>query len=387
MTEVYLDHAAAARPHPEVAAAMAEAVHLLWASPAAVHAPGARAAEALEAARGEVAALIGADPEDVVFTGGTTEARILAVRGLRSANRPLGGHAVASALEHPAVVWALRTDERDGMPWTRVGVDVRGRIDPAALAAAMRDDTALVSVHHGQGDVGVVQDAAALVAAARRRRPAARVHVDACETAGVLPLDVGALGADAVSIGGPAMGAPAWSGALWIRPGARLHPLLGGGLQEGAKRAGAEDLVAIAGLGCAARRARGRMEADAALRRERAERLAAGLLRIGGVRLNGPPVAERLPGHVQLSVEGVEGETLAVALAARGVAVSPGSACTAHAGKAAPALEAIGLEAPWTHSAVLFTAGPEVTEEDVERAVAATRDAVRALRAMSTLGR
>jgi cysteine desulfurase len=129
------------------------------------------------------------------------------------------------------------------------------------------------------------------------------------------------------------------------------------------------------------------MEADTARRRTVAARLAAGLRGVAGVRLNGPAPEERLPGHVQVSVDSVEGETLAVALAARGVAVSPGSACTAHAGKAAPALEAIGLEAPWTHSAVLLTAGPEVTDAEVDAAIAAFHDAVASLRAMSPLGR
>lgn len=387
MSVAYFDHAAAARLHPEVRQVMVAALQDLWASPSAVHGEGARSAEALEEARRDVAALIGAAPDDVVFTGGTTEARVLAVRGLRSANAGLGTHAVASTLEHPAVMWALRTGEREGLPWTAVGVDAEGRIVAADLAAAVRDDTALVCVHHGQGDIGVVQDVVALGAAVRRRRADVRIHVDACETAGVLPVDVAALDADALSLGGPAMGAPPWAGALWTRPGARLHPLLGGGLQEGAKRAGAEDLPGIVGLGRAARRARSAMQADMMRRRAAAGRLAAGLLAIEGVRLNGPPVPERLPGHVQVSVEGVEGETLAVALAARGVAVSPGSACTAHAGKAAPALEAIGLRAPWTHSAVLFTAGPEVCDEEVDRAVAATRAAVAALRAMSALGR
>lgn len=386
-SSAYLDHGAAARPRPEVAAAMAAAVRVLWASPSAVHTEGAAAARAVETARGHVAALIDADPEDVVFTAGTSEARVTAVTGLLAGNRGAGGHAVATALEHPSVLWALRTRERDGHPWTAAPVGPEGRIDPGALAAAVRDDTALVTVHHGQGDIGTVQDAEALVAAVRSRRPEARIHVDAAETAGVLPVDVTRLGADAVTVGGPACGAPAWCAALWLRPGSRCHPLVGGGLQEDGRRAGAEDVPGIVGLGEAARLAARSMDADAARRRSLAARLADGLLAVGGVRRNGPPVAERLPGHLQVSVAGVEGETLTLALAGRGVAASPGSVCTAHAGKASPVLEAIGMEPPWTHSAVLFTIGPGTTEAEIDHAVAAFRDAVDALRAMSIVGR
>jgi len=382
----YLDHAAAPRPDARVQAAMAAALAQGWASPSAVHGPGAAAAALVEEARGHVAALVGADPEDVLFTGGPTESRVTAVRGLLAGAGPGAGHAVASDLEHPATLWVLRGREREGHGWSAVRPDGEGRLAPADVAAAVRPDTGLVTLHHGQADLGTVQDVARLVAAARDALPGVRVHVDAGETAGVLPLDVAALGADAVTLGGAAMGAPAWTGALWVRPGARMHPLLGGGLQEAGKRAGAEAVPGIAGLGEAARIARTGMPARARHRRALAERLLAGLTAIPGVRRNGPPAAERLPGHVQVSVAGVRGETLALALAARGVCVSPGSVCTTGADRPAPALLAIGLEPPWTHSAVLFTAGPEATAEEADAALAATREAVAALRALAPAG-
>ena len=190
--------------------------------------------------------------------------------------------------------------------------------------------------------------------------------------------------ADALVVGGPALGAPAWAGALVVRPGARLHPLIEGGIEEGGKRAGPEALPAIAALGAAAELARAEMTGRGARMAALAERLTAGLLAVPDVRLNGPREG-RIPGHVQVSAGWVEGETLALALAARGVAVSPGSACTAHGGKAAPVLEAIGLEPPWTHSAILLTLRWTTTEAEVDEAVAAFAESVASLRAMSPL--
>ena len=209
--------------------------------------------------------------------------------------------------------------------------------------------------------------------------------IDAGETAGLVPVDAIGWGADAVPIGGGSVGAPPWVGALAVRPGARLHPLIEGGLQEAGKRAGAENLPAIVGLGAAAEIAAAEME-DSRRPHARPDRPAHGRP-AGGARRAAErcPATARIPGHVQVSAGWVEGETLTLALAERGVAVSPGSACTAHAGKAAPVLEAIGLEPPWTHSAVLFTLRASTSEAEVDHAVAAFAASVEALRAISPL--
>lgn len=384
---VYLDAAAAVRPAAQVRDAMVHAVTELWAAPSGPHPQAAAPAAALEEARQAVAALLGADPDDVVFTSGATEARNLAVAGLLSANRHLGRRAVLTSVEHPAVTSTVLRLARDGVEHVSVGVDHHGHVDPAVLAAAVDGRTALVGIHHGQHEVGAVQDVHALVGAARAARPEARIHVDAAETAGLLPLDVGALGADAVTIGGPAMGAPAWSGALWLRPGAGLHPLLTGGAQEAGKRAGPEDLPGIVGLGVAARLARAAMGRRAARRRALGARLTAGLLTVPGVTLNGPPPDIRLPGNVHVSVARVEGETLAVALGTRGIAVSPGSACTADAGKASPTLLAMGVPPQLAHSALLFGVGDDTTQDEIDHAVAVFTEVVGTLRAMSPVGR
>ena len=357
------------------------------ASPAGVHDWARRPAEALEEARGHVADLIGAPAEAIIFTSGATESRNLAVKGLLSANRRRGRHVVTSAVEHPATTAAVRSATPDEHLRTLVAVDALGRIPPAAIGEAVREDTALVTLVHGQPEIGTVQDAGALVAAVRASRaPDAPVHLDAEETAGVIPVDVDALGVDALTLSGAAMGGPGWAGALYLRPGTRLHPLVEGGLQERGKRGGAEALPAIAALGEAARLARSEMDQRARRARALRDRLIAGLLRVPGVRLNGPE-EDRLPGHVQVSCGWAEGESVTLGLAARGVAASPGSACSASAGKASPTLEAIGLEPPWTHSAVLFTLRHTTTEDEVDHAAAAFAEVVAELRAISPIRR
>jgi cysteine desulfurase len=380
----YLDHAAASPLDPRVRAAMLPFLGERFGSPSSLHDWGRGPAEALERARSQVADLIGVDPEWVIFTSGATEARNLAVTGLLRGNRARGRHVVATAVEHPATLAACRSAERRGGALDLVGVDGEGRVDPAALAAALRDDTAVVCIVHGQPDIGTLQDVPGCVAAVRAQRPEARIVVDAGETAGLVPVDARRWGADAVVLGGGPIGGPPWTGALVVRPGARLHPLIEGGLQEGGKRAGAEDLPGIVALGAAAALARADMGERAIRMQVLADRLTAGLLAVPDVRLNGHPDA-RIPGHVQVSAGWVEGEALTLSLAARGVAASPGSACTAHGGKAAPALEAIGLEPPWTHSAVLFTLRATTTDAEVDHAIAAFAESVTALRAMSPL--
>lgn len=380
----YLDHAAASPLDERVRAAMLPFIGEAFGSPSSLHEWGRRPAEALERAREQVAALVGVDPEWVIFTSGATEARNLAVAGLLAGNRALGRRIAATAVEHPATLAACRSAVREAGGLDLVPVDTLGRVDPAGLAAAIGDETALVAVVHGQPDIGTLQDLPALVAAARAARPDARIVVDAGETAGLVALDLIQLDIDACPIGGGSIGGPSWTGALVVRPGARLHPLIHGGLQEGGKRAGAEDLPGIVGLGLAAEIAAAGMGARTVRMRQLTERLTAGLLAVSDVRLNGHP-DERIPGHVQVSAGWVEGESLCLSLAARGVGVSPGSACTAHGGKAAPALEAIGLEPPWTHSAVLFTLRATTTEAEIDHAIAAFAESVAVLRAMSPL--
>lgn len=380
----YLDHLAGPLLDPRVRDAIAAALAHAG-SPSAVHEAARMPAALLEESRAAVAALIGAaDSDEVILTAGATESRNLAVKGLAGANRSLGSRIVVTAGEHPATLAAAAT--AGGGDVVVAGIDGDGRVDARALGeAAAGEDVAVVCVHHGQEETGVLQDVPALVAAVRAARPDARIVVDAAATVGRVPLDVGGLGADAVVIGGPSLGAPAWTGALWVRPGARILPLIEGGLQEGGKRAGAEAVPAIAGLGEAARIAAAEGPAAAERMTSLAERLIERLAAVPDLRRNGP-LRPRVPGHVQVSVAGVAAETLAVALGARGVAVSPGSTCTAIAGRPSPALEAMGLDARWTRSAILMTLGPGTSAGEVDLAAAVLGEEAARLRALVPVG-
>jgi len=374
----YLDHASAWPLSDAVRAEMERWTGHVG-SPMALHEAARGPADAIATAREEVAAITGWPAECVIFTAGATEARNLAIKGALAATGCSAPVIVADPLAHASSLAVARTLTRRGGHLHLVPVDGLGRVSPADLARATGD---LVLITHGQPEVGTVQDVPALVAAVRSAAPEAVIVLDAEETAGLMALD-DALGADLLVIGGRTLGAPPWTGALLVRPGTRLHPVIEGGLEEGGKRGGPHDVPGIAALGAAAREARAAGTARAAHMRRQAAALAHGLLAVPGTRLNGPPVDDRLPGHVQVSAEGVEGEAVALAMAARGVAVSPGSACTFGAGKASPVLQAMGLDEDSARSAVLLTAGPATTDAEVAEAVAAFGDAVRALRGMA----
>lgn len=376
----YLDHASAGPIDPRVRQAMRPYLETRFANPESLHDWAREPAAALEVARAQVAALIGGRPEGIIFTSGDTEARNLAIKGLWSANRHTGTHIVTTPLDHAAVIACARSLERQGATLRLCPVTPEGRPALDALRAVLSPDTILVSLCHGQPEVGSLSDVAALCEAIREVAPAALIHVDAATTAGLVPIDVTAWGCDALTLGGGSLLGPRWSGALWVREGVRLHPLIEGGIHEHGKRAGAHDMPGIVGLGAAAVLARDELAVRADTMAAGVRRLLAGLLQTPDVRLNGP-VEGRVPGHVSVGVEGVEGEALTLMMATRGVACSPGSACTS-IGKSSSVLEAMGQRAPWTHSAVLFTLAPTTTNQEIDRAIVAFGDAVAHLRSM-----
>ncbi|MDH3725145.1 MAG: aminotransferase class V-fold PLP-dependent enzyme, partial [Thermoleophilia bacterium] len=285
--KAYLDYAAASPMSDRVRSELLAALEHVG-SAGSVHDAGRAPAELLERSRARVADLIGARPEEIIFTSGATEARNLATKGLSRANRGLGSDVVISAVEHPATLAAARTATAERGVLTQVQVDADGRLDPAGLGAAITSETALVCLVHGQPDIGTVQDVARLVATARSGRPEVRVHVDAGDTAGRVAIDVGAMDCDALTIGAWPLGAPPWVGALYVREGARITPLIEGGVQEHGKRSGAEAVPAIAALGAAAELAAAHLDSRAARLSALGERLVDGLLGVEGVRLNGP---------------------------------------------------------------------------------------------------
>jgi cysteine desulfurase len=384
VTEAYLDHACGGIIDPRVREAMQALVTQIPASAHGLHRWAEASNSAIEDARASVAELVGAEPSWVIFTAGPTEARNLAVKGALAANRRLGTGILTSIADHPATLSVCRSATRETGGPTFAPIDLDGRVDIQGLREQDWSDTALVCLTQAQPEIGTIQPLAELVAAVRGSRAGTIIHVDAGDSVGLCPISMRELDVDLLTIGGSSLGAPPWTGALVVRPGTRLYPLVEGGIQEHGKRAGAEDVPSISGFGQAAETAA--TEGADTVRRVRTlgQSLMARLVAVPDVRLLGPSDG-RLPGHVSVAAARVEAQTLVLALAEQGVAASPGSACTAVTRRISPVLEAIGVEPPWTHSAVLFTLGSGTTPEEVEYGAEVFARCVASLREFSPI--
>lgn len=386
----YLDAAATAPLRPEARAAMIAALDAGAANPSSVHAAGHRARAIVEDARERIARGLGARPSEVVATSGGTEANTLAIVGLSLA-RPRGRHLVSTPIEHPSVLEACRFLERVfGFELTLLPVDVAGRVRAEHVAAAVRDDTTLVSIGLGNGEIGTVQDLPALAAPARAR--GALVHTDAVQAAPVLPVSFGGADAaatgggwpgaavDAITVASHKFGGPQGVGALLVRRHLALEPVLHGGGQEGGRRSGTENVAGIAGFGVAVeasmRDVGVRAAALAASRDALVERV---LAEVPGAALTGHP-DERLPGHASFTVAGSSGESLLVALDVAGYAVSSGSACAAGRDEPSPTLLAIGIDPELARTAIRFTLPEPLGADEIGRIVSVLRREAAALR-------
>jgi cysteine desulfurase len=380
---IYLDHAATTPVDPDVAQAMARFLTAEgdFGNPAsATHAYGTRAAARVEAARSQVAALIGASADEVVFTSGATESNNLAILGAARANSDRGRHIVTSRIEHKAVLDPIRHLEREGWSVTWLTPDREGLIHPQQVADALREGTVLVSVMHVNNEIGVIEDIAAIGALCRERR--VLLHTDAAQSAGKLALDVAALNVDLLSLTAHKIYGPKGIGALYVRRAARpgIRPITFGGGHERGLRPGTLATHQIVGLGAACARAARTLEQDAAHILSLRERLWTGLQPIGGVHLNGHP-ERRVPGILNVSFEGVEGESLVTGLTE--LAVSTGSACTSASADASFVLRALGRGTELAQSSLRFGLGRGTTGRDVDRAVAAVAREVARLRSLS----
>ena len=377
---VYLDNAATTPLDPRVLEAMLPYLGRRG-NPSSLHAAGAAAQEAIDEARRSVAALIGASPEEIVFTGGGTEADNLAVLGLaRSAEEKR--HVVISAVEHAAVREAALHLEASGYEVEVLGVDETGLLDPAELSAALCEDTALAAVVWANNEVGTVQPVGELAEICADK--SVPFHTDAVQAAGRLRIDVGEVAASTIAISSHKIYGPQGVGALYVRGGVDLEPVVFGGGQERGLRSGTQDVAGIVGFGEAARLAK----EELGERRRHEEKLRDALVseatRIPGVRLNGHP-ENRLPNNVHLFVEGVEAEGLVLFLDALGYAIGSGSACSSGGHKASPVLVAMGQGEREAFSAVRITVGKENTHEEIDGFLQAFRGAVGQLRQLSPL--
>ena len=371
----YLDHAATTPVRPEVLEAMLPFLTDRFGNPSSHHTVGEAAASALDDARRRVARIVGMRPGDIVFTSGGTEADNLAIKGLAigaAQHRGAPVHVITTTIEHEAVLASCDYLERVyGFAVTRVGVDADGRVDPADIAAALRPDTALVSVGYANNEIGTVQDAAAIAAALRTASAAVPLHLDAVQAAGWLPLS--GTGADALSIAGHKVGAPQGIGVLAVRGRLPLEPLLHGGGQERDRRSGTENVAGAVAIATALELA----EAERPAAADRVARLRDGFIarvleRVPSARLTGHPV-HRLPGTASFAFAGTSGEAVLLELERRGIVSSSGSACAAGSDEPSHVLLALGIAPEVAQTAVRFTFGHDLGRSGPHRAAGAPR--------------
>ncbi len=380
---VYLDNAASTRPYPEVVEAMQPFFLEHYGNAMSFHAFGRAPKLAMEAARAEVAALINGKPEEVFFTASGTEANNFAVKGVAMAQEKKGKHIVTSAIEHFGVHHSCKALERFGFETTYVPVDADGRVDPEEVRRSLRDDTILVSVMLANHEIGTLQPIREIAEITRERKIA--FHADARPAVGHIPVDVEILGVDLLSLSGQHFYGPKGAGALYIRKGVRIQPLLHGGVQEQGRRAGTENIPAIVGLGKAAAIAREQMPNESCRLTGLRTGLEKGLqATIDDLVINGHP-EERLPGLLNLCVKYVEGEGMIMMLGAKGILAASGSACSSKALKASHVLTAIGVDHATAQGSIVFSLGRETTEDDVNYVLAEMPPIIERLRMMSPI--
>ena len=375
---IYLDHNATTQPATDVVKAVSDCLARDWGNPSSLHAVGQQARAVREAARRSVAALVHAPSSDIVFTSGATEATSQLLFGplLRAGVRPR--HLVTSAIEHPCVLEPARVLEALGWTVTRVGVDAEGRVDPQAVAAALRPDTALVSVMLANNDTGVIQPVREIAALARAR--GVLVHTDAVQAVGRIPVDFEALGVDFLTLSAHKFYGPKGVGALVFRDAARVAPLLCGGSQERALRAGTENLPGIAGLSAAAELARRELAAGAVRIAALRDRLQSGLLAaFPDARVNGGRAA-RVPGTLSISFPGIDAVTAVMNLDISGIAAATTSACATAKHEPPHVLTAMGLPPDLARATLRLSLGRGNTEADIDRTLAVFAELVPLLR-------
>jgi cysteine desulfurase len=380
---VYFDNAATTRILPEVREAMMPYFDEHFGNPSCLHDWGDATRQAMEEARVQVAGLVGAESEEIIFTSSGTESNNFAVKGIALAQQSKGKHIVLSAIEHFSVLHSARTLEKMGFELTLVPVDKYGLVDPDDVKKSLRKDTVLVSIMFANGEVGTIEPVREIARVTKEAN--IPFHTDAIAAAGTMPINVKELGIDALSLAANQFYGPKGAGALYVRRGVRIMPLLDGGVQEGGRRAGTEDTPAIVGLGKAAELTRLNMKSWIAQMTPLRDRLLKELpARIDHVTVTGHP-QNRLPGSASFCVRFIEGESMLMLLNSQGIAVSSGSACTSRALKASHVLIAMGVSHEIAQGSILCSLGIENTKEDVDYFLETLPSIVDRLRQMSPL--
>jgi len=381
MHRIYLDYAATTPVHPNVVKAMLPYFSEAFGNPSSIYRYGQEARETVESSRAEVASLIAAQPEEIVFTSGGTEADNLSIEGVALANADKGRHIITSAIEHHAVLETCLSLKNTGFIITVLPVDETGMVSPDDVRQAIKDDTILISVMHANNEIGTIQPIAEIGRIAREAD--VYFHTDAVQTAGHIPINVDEMGIDLLSISAHKLYGPKGVGALYIREGTKINPIIHGGEQERKMRASTENVPGIAGFGQAVKIARGEMDKETKQISFLRDKLIRGIKeKIADVRLNGHP-ENRLPNNVNMSIDYVEGEAMCLSLDLEGICAATGSACNSSSGEPSHVLLAIGLPHQQAYGSLRFTLGKWTIEEDIDQVLEVLPRIVGKLRAMS----
>lgn len=362
MKKIYLDHVATNPLHPEVLDAMLPYFKELYGNPLSLYEPGVKAREAIENARESTADLINAKAKEIIFTASGAESNNFALKGIGYALQNKGKHIIVSKVEHHSILNSARFLEKQGFAVTYLPVDNHGLVDPAAVEKAVTDETILISVIHASPEIGTIQSIADIGKIAKAK--GIFFHTDAVASVGNIPVDVQALNVDLMTFAAHQFYGPKGAAALYVREGTRIVPLIYGGIQEGGRRAGTENVPAIVGMGKAAeitkRDLQKRIDHVTPLR----DKIISSALKIDKVILTGHP-HQRLPGHASFVVEYIEGEAMLLMLAFKGIYSASGSACSSKALKSSPVLISIGVPVHLAQGSVVFTLGEGTTEADI----------------------
>ena len=384
MRRVYMDHAAGMPIDPRVFEAMKPFCRENYGNPSSPHSYGAIARNALAEAKARVAQLVGAEkPEEVIFTSGGTESNNLAIKGVAHRNRDKGNHIITTTIEHISVINICKHLQKQGFKVTQVPADKEGLVDPEKLKDEITDKTILVSIMYANGEIGTIQPIREIGKIAHDDKVA--FHVDAVAAAGKVPTNVEEENIDLLSISSNDMYGPKGMGALYIKKGTRIQPILQGGGQERGLRSGTENVPGMVGMGTAAEIAQKEMESEGTRLTAIRDKLIKGVLdTITSSYLNGHPT-KRLPGNANLRFSYIEGESLILGLDMLGIQVSSGSACTSKTLEPSHVLLAIGLAHEEAHGSLVFTMGKQNSEEDVNYVLESLPGVVKRLREISPL--
>ncbi|MBI4654846.1 MAG: cysteine desulfurase [Nitrospirae bacterium] len=362
MEKVYLDNVATNPLHPEALDAMMPYLKEEFGNPLSIYPLGAKAKEAIENARASVASLINAKINEIIFTSNGAEANNFALRGIALAFQNKGKHIIISKVEHHSILNSARFLEKSGFAVTYLPVDKYGIVDPITVHKAITKETILISIIHASPEVGTIEPITEIAKIAKQN--SIIFHTDAVASAGNIPIDVQKLGVDLLSLSAHQFYGPKGVGALYIKEGIRIVPLIYGGIQEGGRRAGTENVPAIVGMGKAAELAKTYMDNRINHIKPLRDKLIENILKIDNVYLTGH-LEHRLPGHASFVVEYIEGEAMLLLLVNKGIYSASGSACSSKALKASPVLLSLGIPVHLAQGSIVFTLGEKTTEEEI----------------------